>query len=56
VGPDGRDQMVNYRVKGNIYIVDRLFNKAALLLGTGRHQIYFWIVREKPVNGSPAKG
>jgi type IV secretory pathway VirB9-like protein len=28
--------MVNYRVKGDMYIVDRLFERGALLLGVGK--------------------
>lgn len=35
IGPDG-PEMVNYRVKGDIYIVDRLFERGALLLGVGK--------------------
>ncbi len=35
-GPNGRE-LVNFRVKGNYYIVDRLFDKAVLLLGAGKH-------------------
>lgn len=35
LGPDG-PEMVNYRVKGDIYIVDRLFERGALLLGVGK--------------------
>ncbi|MGH7812400.1 MAG: P-type conjugative transfer protein TrbG [Candidatus Binataceae bacterium] len=31
-------QMVNYRVKGDYYIVDRLFNQAILISGVGRDQ------------------
>jgi type IV secretory pathway VirB9-like protein len=41
--------MVNYRVKDNIYIVDRLFDRAALLLGVGKHQTKVEIVREQGV-------
>jgi P-type conjugative transfer protein TrbG len=47
--PDG-SEMVNYRVKDNIYIVDRLFDRAALLLGVGKHQTKVEIVREHEVN------
>jgi type IV secretion system protein VirB9 len=36
-GPEG-NEMVNFRVKGTTFIVDRLFVKAALLLGVGKHQ------------------
>ena len=46
--PDG-SEMVNYRVKDNIYIVDRLFDRAALLLGVGKHQTKVEIVREQGV-------
>jgi P-type conjugative transfer protein TrbG len=31
-------QMVNYRVDGNYYVVDRLFNQAELVTGVGREQ------------------
>jgi len=31
-------QMVNYRVKGNYYVVDRLFSDAILIAGVGRNQ------------------
>jgi P-type conjugative transfer protein TrbG len=31
-------QMVNYRVEGNYYVVDRLFNQAILVSGVGREQ------------------
>ena len=35
VGPSG-PEMVNYRVKGDMYIVDRLFERGALILGAGK--------------------
>lgn len=44
-GLDSAAEMVNYRVKGNMYIVDRLFDRAALLLGTGKKQERVDIVR-----------
>ncbi len=34
----GGTQMVNYRVEGNYYVVDRLFNQAILVAGVGREQ------------------
>ncbi len=34
----GGAQMVNYRVEGNYYVVDRLFNQALLVSGVGREQ------------------
>ena len=36
IGPDGKAEIVNYRVKGGVYIVDRLFDRARLILGSGR--------------------
>jgi P-type conjugative transfer protein TrbG len=34
----GGTQMVNYRVEGNYYVVDRLFNHAVMVSGVGREQ------------------
>lgn len=39
VGPDGGNQLVNYRVRGNYYIVDRLFTAAELRFGQDPQQI-----------------
>ncbi len=36
VGSDGKGEMTNYRVKDQTYIVDRLFNRANLVLGSGK--------------------
>jgi type IV secretion system protein VirB9 len=44
-GPTG-SEMVNYRVKDNMYIVDRLFDRAALLLGSGKHQTKVELLRK----------
>jgi type IV secretion system protein VirB9 len=44
-GLDSTAEMVNYRVKGNMYIVDRLFEHGALLLGSGKKQERVDIVR-----------
>ena len=44
VGAEGDGQLVNYRVKGNHMIVDRLFGAAELKLG-GKHQQTVRIVR-----------
>jgi type IV secretory pathway VirB9-like protein len=30
--------MVNYRVRGDYYVVDRLFDQAVLVAGVGRQQ------------------
>lgn len=45
IGPEGKPEMVNYRVKGDMYIVDRLFERGALLLGVGKKQRRTEIVR-----------
>ena len=36
VGRDGKGEMTNYRVKDQTYIVDRLFERANLVLGSGK--------------------
>lgn len=36
VGNDGKGEMTNYRVKDQTYIVDRLFERANLVLGSGK--------------------
>jgi len=45
LGPDGKPEMVNYRVKGNTYIADRLFDRAELVLGNGKKAQKVEIVR-----------
>lgn len=39
IGSDGEAQLVNYRVKGRFYVVDRIFDIAELRLGTKRQQV-----------------
>ncbi|GLQ23847.1 P-type conjugative transfer protein TrbG [Algimonas ampicilliniresistens] len=39
VGTDGDSQLVNYRVKGRYYVVDRLFGRAELRLGEKDQQV-----------------
>jgi P-type conjugative transfer protein TrbG len=39
VGPDGDNQLVNYRVRRNYYIVDRLFAAAELRLGQDPQEV-----------------
>lgn len=36
IGPDGKGIMTNYRVQQQTYIVDRLFDRARLILGAGK--------------------
>jgi type IV secretion system protein VirB9 len=38
INAGGGTQMANYRVAGNYYVVDRLFNDAVLVAGVGREQ------------------
>ncbi|MGH8431340.1 MAG: P-type conjugative transfer protein TrbG, partial [Solimonas sp.] len=46
VGKDGNSELVNYRVKGGYYIVDKLFDRAALILGVGRDQTKVEITKD----------
>ena len=50
-GPSG-DGLANYRVAGNYYIVDRLFDQAVLLAGVGREQDRVTIT----YSGAPRRG
>lgn len=50
VGPNGDNQLVNYRVNGSYYIVDRLFAAAELRLGTKPQQF----VRITRTDGRPS--
>jgi len=36
LGADGKGEMTNYRVREQTYIVDRLFDRAQLVLGSGK--------------------
>jgi type IV secretory pathway VirB9-like protein len=46
IGNDNKAQLVNYRVKSDYYIVDRLFDKAELIIGVGSTQEKVKIVRK----------
>jgi P-type conjugative transfer protein TrbG len=50
IGPEGEGQLVNYRVRGNYMIVDRLFAAAELKLGGDPQQI----VRIVRTDGKPS--
>jgi type IV secretion system protein VirB9 len=39
IGPDGKPALVNYRVRGTTYIVDRLFAAAELRLGPAPQRV-----------------
>lgn len=44
-------EIVNYRVKGDLYIVDRLFDRAALVIGSGKAVTKVEIVRKSSLAG-----
>lgn len=46
LGTDGKGVMTNYRVKEQTYIVDRLFDRANLILGSGKKAQKVEITRE----------
>jgi P-type conjugative transfer protein TrbG len=46
LGQDGKGEMVNYRMKEQTYIVDRLFERAQLVLGSGKKAQKVEITRE----------
>lgn len=50
IGDDGAE-LVNYRVQGKYYVVDRLFTKAELRLGSGWSQKKVQIYRQTPLAG-----
>ena len=45
---NGKTELVNFRVDGDRYIVDRLFDKAVLLFGVGKKQTKVTITRSQP--------
>ena len=48
IGADGKGEMTNYRVKEQTYIVDRLFDRANLVLGAGKKAQKVEISRGEP--------
>lgn len=46
IGPDDQEQVVNYRLRGDKFIVDQLFDRAALVAGVGDHQQRITIERK----------
>ena len=52
---NGKTELVNFRVDGPRYIVDRLFDKAILVVGIGKKQTRVTITRSKPYSGSTGK-
>jgi type IV secretion system protein TrbG len=51
LGPDGKGEMTNYRVQQQTYIVDRLFDRARLILGAGKKAQKVEITREQQPQG-----
>ena len=51
----GKSELVNFRVDGSRYIVDRLFDKAVLVVGVGKKQTRVTITRATPYSGSTGK-
>ena len=47
LGSDGKGTMTNYRVKKQTYIVDRLFERARMVLGAGKNTRQVEISRAK---------
>ncbi|MET3711703.1 type IV secretion system protein VirB9 [Sphingomonas trueperi] len=50
IGATGEAELVNYRMRGRFYVVDRIFDRAELRLGTGKQQV----VRIERVTDVPA--
>ena len=53
---NGKTELVNFRVDGTRYIVDRLFDKAILVVGVGKKQTRVTITRATPYSGAAGKG
>lgn len=53
VGPDGKDETVNYRVRGNRFIVDRQIERVALIRGAGRRAERVLIERDRRASPGP---
>jgi type IV secretion system protein VirB9 len=51
LGSDGKGEMTNYRVQDQTYIVDRLFERAQLVLGVGKKAQKVEITREQQPKG-----
>jgi type IV secretion system protein VirB9 len=52
---NGKTELVNFRVDGTRYIVDRLFDKAILVVGVGKKQTRVTITRATPYSGVAGK-
>jgi len=54
IGADGAPELVNYRISGRHYVVDRLFDAAELRVGTKKAQVVQ--IRRTRAEGQSAKG
>ena len=52
IGASGQAELVNYRMRGRFYVVDRIFDAAELRLGTKKQQV----VRIERIGARTAKG
>ena len=52
---NGKTELVNFRVNGTRYIVDRLFDKAILVVGVGKKQTRVTITRATPYSSGAEK-
>jgi type IV secretion system protein VirB9 len=53
---NGKTELVNFRVNGSRYIVDRLFDRAILVVGVGKKQTRVTITRARPYSSGGEKG
>jgi len=51
IGADGKGETTNYRVRAQTYIVDRLFDRARLVLGSGKKSQKVEISRDREPQG-----
>lgn len=47
IGPDRKDEVINYRVDGDRYVIDQVVQNVALISGVGRHQVKVEIARSR---------
>ena len=52
---NGKTELVNFRVDGSRYIVDRLFDKAILVVGVGKKQTRVTITGAHPTPAATGK-
>lgn len=52
IGADRKEQLVNYRLHNDRFIVDQLFGKAVLISGVGRKQVRVTITRTGPATST----